>query len=179
MPRCLIKRLLRLAQGIRGRDENEYKTLDSSIDPDSNSTNADNLFRPGTDSVFIIWDGELLGVTQGHDMWGADRFLELTDPDGDMIYSGSYTIKVSPKFPNGWYQLGYKTTYSTSEAGVYIANQGGGVERGRRYMQYIHPDHVHEGTPWPQTVWPTSYDLPVVSWRWEDLYVEFPPPDLT
>ena len=46
-------------------------------------------------------------------------------------------------------------------------------------MQYIHPDHIHEGTPWPQTVWPTSYDLPVVSWRWEDLYVEFPPPDLT
>ena len=169
------------ANGVFSNDMTVTWNVDmtNATDPDSNSSNADNLFRPGTDSVFIIWDGELLAVTQGHDMWGADRFLELTDPDGDMIYSGSYTIKVSAKFPNGWYQLGYKTTYSTDEPGVYIANQGGGVVRGRRYMQYIHPDHIHEGSPWPQTVWPTSYDLPVVSWRWENLYVEFPPPDLT
>jgi hypothetical protein len=38
---------------------------------------------------------------------------------------------------------------------------------------------VLEGTPFPVTVWPASYDLPVVPWRWENLYVEFPPPDLT
>ena len=95
-----------------------------------------------------------------------------------MIYSGSYTIKVSEKFPNGWYQLGYIIAYSTNEAGVYITN-GGGFEMGRRYMQYIHPDHIHEGSPWPQTVWPTSYSLPVVPWRDTDLFVEYPPPDLT
>ncbi|HEX9975336.1 MAG TPA: lamin tail domain-containing protein, partial [bacterium] len=138
--------------------------MSNAANPDSNAANASNLFRPGTDSVFVQWDGELLAVTQGQDMWGG-RFLELKDPDGDMVYSGSYTIKVSLKFPNGWYQLGYKIAYSTSEAGVYIVNTGGGVELGRRYMQYIHPDHIHPGTPWPQTVWPTSYTLPVVPWR--------------
>jgi len=153
--------------------------MNNATNADSNAANADNLFRPGIDSVFIVWDGELLGVTQGHDMWGADNFLELTDMDGDMIYSGSYTITVSDKFPHGWYQLGYKTAYSTDEPGVYITNQGGGVERGRRYMQYIHPDQVLEGTPFPVTVWPTSFNLPVVPWRDTDLFVEYPPPDLT
>jgi hypothetical protein len=153
--------------------------MHNATNADSNAANASNLFRPGIDSVFIQWDGELLAVTQGQDMWGATRFVELTDPDGDMIYSGSYTITVSEKFPHGWYQLGYKIAYTTNEPGIYIVNTGGGVELGRRYMQYIHPDHIHEGTPWPQTVWPTSYNLPTVPWRDTNLFVEYPPPDLT
>ncbi len=150
----------------------------NATNPDSNAANASNLFRPGTDSVFVQWDGELLAVTQGQDMWG-ERFLELKDPDGDMIYSGTYTIKVSDKFPNGWYQLGYKIAYSTAEAGIYIVNTGGGVELGRRYMQYIHPDQILPGTIWPITVWPSSYNLPVVPWRDTNLFVEYPPPNLT
>ncbi|MCI0493968.1 T9SS type A sorting domain-containing protein [candidate division KSB1 bacterium] len=169
------------ANGVFNNDITVTWNVDmrNAANADSNAANASNLFRPGTDSVFVQWDGELLAVTQGQDMWGATRFVELKDPDGDMIYSGAYTIKVSPKFPNGWYQLGYKIAYSTSEAGVYIVNTGGGVEIGRRYMQYIHPDHIHAGTPWPQPVWPTSYSLPVVPWRDTNLFVEYPPPDLT
>ncbi len=168
------------ANGVFNKDLTVTWNVDmrNATNPDSNAANASNLFRPGTDSVFVQWDGELLAVTQGQNMWGG-RFLELKDPDGDMIYSGSYTIKVSPKFPNGWYQLGYKIAYSTKEAGIYVVNTGGGVERGRRYMQYIHPDKIMAGTPWPVPVWPDSYNLPVVSWRDTKLFVEYPPPDLT
>ncbi len=168
------------ANGVFNHDITVTWNVDmrNAANPDSNAANASNLFRPGVDSVFVQWDGELLAVTQGQNMWGG-RFLQLTDPDGDMIYSGSYTIKVSPKFPHGWYQLGYKIAYSTAEPGVYVVNTGGGVELGRRYMQYIHPEKVLEGTPWPVTVWPTSYNLPVVPWRDTHLFVEYPPPDLT
>lgn len=151
--------------------------MTNATDPDSNAANASNLFRPGIDTVFVRWDGELLAVTQGQNMWGGDA-LELTDPDGDMIYSGSYTIKVSPKFTHGWYQLGYIIAYSTNEAGIYITN-GGGTERGRRYMQYIHPVRISPGSPFPVTEWPTSFNLPTVPWRDTDLFVEWPPPDLT
>ncbi len=145
---------------------------------DSNDTG--DLFRPGTDTVFVRWDGELLGITQGFNMGGdhASDFLILEDPDGDMIYSGTFTIEVSDKFPNGWYQLGYLIAYSTTENGIYVVN-GGGFDFGRRYMQYIHPSSLEEGSPWPTTIWPTEYDLPTVRWKAEDLFVEFPPPDLT
>ncbi len=168
------------ANGVYNHDISVTWNVDmhNAANPDSNAANVDNLFRPGVDSVFVRWDGELLGTTQGHDMW-SENFLELTDPDGDMIYSGTYLIKVSEKFPNGWYQLGYKIAYTTNEPGVYIANSGGGVVRGRRYMQYIHPDQILEGTPWPITVWPRGYTLPVVPWRDTNLFVEYPPPDLT
>jgi len=152
--------------------------MTNAADADSNAANVDDLFRPGVDSVFVRWDGELMAVTEGHDMW-TENFLELTDADGDMIYTGTFDFTVSEKFPNNWYQLGYKIAYSTDELGVYIANTGGGVERGRRYMQYIHPDQILEGTPFPETVWPSGYTLPTVPWRDTNLFVEWPPPDLT
>jgi hypothetical protein len=158
--------------------------MTNATDADSNLANSDNLFRPGTDSVFVIWDGELIAVTQGQDMWGGDNVAELKDLEGDMIYSGSFTIKVSDEFPNGWYQLGYKIAYTTDEPGVPIITQGtGGVEPGRRYMQYIHPDNIYENPSKPEfplTEWPADYTLPVVNWRTDTkLYVEYPPPALT
>ncbi len=156
----------------------------------TNATNADSntlgdLFIPGVDTVWVLWDGELLGITQGHDMWYAatpapardSRFLILTDGNSDMIYTGSYTVTVSEKYPNGWYQLGYKVAYSTSDGGLII--HGTGNERGRRYLQYIHPDQINEGSPWPVPVWPATFDLPTVVWRKDNLFVEDPPPDLT
>ena len=150
--------------------------MSNAADADSNAVNADNLFTPGVDSVFVRWDGELLAITQGQEPWGdGGQFLELTDSDGDMVYEGTYEILVSEKFPNGWYQLGYVIAYTTDEAGAYVTN-GGGYDFGRRYMQYIHPTAIQQDLT---TVWSRGYTLPTVQWRPEDLFVEFPPPDMT
>jgi len=144
----------------------------------SDSNHLGDLFRPGVDSVKVQWDGELTAVTQGQPMWdAAARFLTLEDPNGDMIYTGSYTIKVSEKFPNIWYQLGYKVVYKTA-SGSWVT-PGSGIKLGRRFMQYIHPTKIVAGDPWPVPTWPTTYDLPQVRWREDDLFVEIPPPDLT
>jgi hypothetical protein len=140
--------------------------------------NAGTLFNPGVDSVWVRWDGELVAYTQGLPKWD-ENCLELTDPDADMIYSGTFPLVVSADFPNVWYKHGYRIAYSTDTPGAYITN-GGGMESGRRYYQYIHPTEIQEnpGGQFPITVWPDAYDLPVVDWTEDNLYVE-DPPDLT
>jgi hypothetical protein len=150
--------------------------MTNATNPDSNTLG--DLFRPGIDTVWVQFDGELMGITHGFGMWdAAARFLILTDDNADMIYSGTYTMHQTPKYPNGWYQLGYKIAYSTADGGRVV--HGSGVDRGRRYLQYIHPDEILPGSPWPVPQWPAEFNLPVVSWRKEMLFTEYPPPDLT
>jgi hypothetical protein len=111
-------------------------------------------------------------------MWdAAGRFMTLTDGNGDMIYTGTYVMHQSVKYPNAWFQLGYRIAYSTADGGRVV--HGNGTDRGRRYLQYIHPTQLEPGSPWPVPTWPAEFSLPVVSWRKEMLYTEYPPPDLT
>jgi hypothetical protein len=150
--------------------------MTNATNPDSNTLG--DLFRPGIDTVWVQWDGELMGITHGVGMWdAAGRFMMLTDEDANMIYTGTYTMHQSTKYPHGWFQLGYRIAYSTADGGRVV--HGNGVDRGRRYLQYIHPDEILPGTPWPLPQWPAEYNLPVVSWRKEKLFTEYPPPDLT
>jgi len=142
------------------------------------STNTNELFRPGVDTVWVQWDGSMLALSQGFNMWDSRSFM-LTDTDGDGIYSGTLTLAVSENFPNVWYQICYVIVYSTATAGEYVQN-GGGLARGRRYYQFIHPDQVLEnpGGQFPTTVWPRGYDLPIMLWTESNLFTE-DPPDLT
>ena len=139
----------------------------------TNATSYDIPFTAG-DSLWVQWDGELLGITQGYDNRGTEngRFLLLKDDDGDMIYSGTFDVQT-----RGWYQLGYVLTYKTSD-GTLVQN-GSGTNYGRRYYQYIHPNSIAAGDPWPVPDWPATYNLPTVDWTIDNLFVETPPPDLT
>jgi hypothetical protein len=129
----------------------------------TNPTNP--LFRPGTDSVFISFDGCLVPVTQGKTMYGTDNRLELKDPDGNGIYTGSITLK-APTL----YQLCYRVTYSSSP-NPNVTN-GGGILSGRRYYQYIRPTQVKANGV---IAWPSSFTLPTVDWKVDNLAIETPP----
>lgn len=126
------------------------------------------LFRPGTDSVWVQFDGSLFALSQGFRTFG-ERSILLKDPDGDMIYSADFVVD-----PPAWYQLGFILAYSTDTPGSYITN-GGGTATGRRYYQFVRPDAILEDLT---TVWPSEFVLPVIEWKQEDLPFE-QPPDLT
>ncbi|MBI2416955.1 MAG: T9SS type A sorting domain-containing protein [Ignavibacteriales bacterium] len=130
---------------------------------DSNAANT--LFRPGIDTVYVQFDGSILAITQGKTMWGTDNRITLTDPDGDMIYTGSMALT-----PPYCYQAAYRIVYTSTTGEVW---NGGGVQSGRRYYQYIRP------TGYNPLVWGSSYEFPVVPWRAANLTVEVPPDLLT
>ncbi|RMF68384.1 MAG: T9SS C-terminal target domain-containing protein [Calditrichaeota bacterium] len=133
------------------------------------ATNPETLFNPATDSVFVQMDNSLLAVAQGFEAAGEGaRVVKLTDPDGDMVYSGTWNI-TGP----GWYQLGYIIAYGNTNTG-FITN-GGGFDRGRRYYQFIHPTNVADDG---STTWPSEFNLPMLTWKRNNLDVE-QPPDLT
>ncbi len=132
----------------------------------TNPTNP--LFRPGTDSVFVQFDGSFVPITQGLTEYGVDNRIELKDPDGDGVYTGSVNLK-APTF----YQMCYRVTYSNAPGTPFpgITN-GGGVQLGRRYYQYVHPSSVSAtGVP----TFPASYTLATMQWAPSVLTVENPP----
>jgi len=131
--------------------------------------NTNPLFNPATDEVWIQMDGSLLALQQGFAVGGEDaRVVQLTDTDGDMVYSGTWQI-TGP----GWYQLGFQVAYGNATSG-FITN-GGGFDFGRRYYQFIKPTNVNQDG---STTWPTEENLNVVDWVETNLPVEAPP-DLT
>ncbi|RMD89640.1 MAG: T9SS C-terminal target domain-containing protein [Calditrichaeota bacterium] len=138
---------------------NMQPATDPSINP-----NVDNIFQPGTDQVFIQFDGSVFAMTQGLPKGGNNSRLELTDPDGDGIYSTTVDLQLP-------------TVYQTSFIVVYIHNgneitNGGGLERGRRYYQFIHPERVNDDMT---ITWPSSFEFPVLDWKPNNLDVEEPP----
>ncbi len=125
------------------------------------------LFRPGVDSVYIQPDGSLLALSQGFETVG-DQVVLLEDPDGDMIYTGTWNIQ-----DHAWYQIGYVIAYGNTADG--FNTNGGGTTAGRRYYQFIQPTSVGaDGS----TTWPSEFTLATVTWVERDLPFE-PPPDLT
>jgi hypothetical protein len=128
------------------------------------SQNSDPLFRPGVDSVYIQPDGSMLALSQGYTTFGA-RVAQLTDPDGDMVYSGTWELK-----DHAWYQLGFVIAYGNTTDG-YQTN-GGGTQVGRRYYQFIQPTVVNSDL---STEWPTEMNLPTIQWVETNLPFETPP----
>jgi hypothetical protein len=143
-------------------------TFRINMTPAANATTnpANRLFIPGTDSVFISFDGCLLPVTQGKTMYGTDNRIELKDLDGDGIYTGSIALK-APSL----YQVCYRVTYTSTPTNATVTN-GGGILSGRRYYQYIRPTQVKAGGV---ITWPSSFTLPTMDWLATVLTIEAPP----
>lgn len=104
-------------------------------------------FDPETDSVRVgfqdpVW---ILTQTQNKEVEALDQ-VTLSDDDGDMVYTGTYTV-VGPTY-NG---IGFAYEYGTTNTGFTIEGSGG-FGSGRRRYQYILPDN---GT------WPSSYTMPL------------------
>lgn len=126
------------------------------------------LFRPGVDTVWVQFDGSFVPITQGLTMYGEDNRIELTDADGDLVYKGSMDL-VPPTFN----QMCYRIVYTSASGDIM---NGGGVLRGRRYYQYVHPVSVSEEGV---SSWPSSFELPTLDWMNDSLTVEDPPDFVT
>ena len=125
---------------------------------------ANPLFRPGVDSCKIQFLGCLMSLTQGYGLFDSTLTIELDDPDGNLVYTGTCDLT-----PPTTFAAGYRINYS-SESGT-IQN-GGGFGKGRSYYQFIHPTAVNaEGT----IEWPSEFSFPELLWMDNDLTVEDPP----
>ncbi|KAA3618617.1 MAG: T9SS C-terminal target domain-containing protein [Calditrichaeota bacterium] len=134
------------------------------------TTNPDfELFRLGTDSVWVELNTPPLAQTQGFASMDDARYL-LLDPDGDGIYSGDAVLK-APTF----IAINYILVYSTADAGTYVRNDNGPVAPGRRYYQFVPPYEVTADGP----NFPTAFNFATFDWKnGGELTVE-DPPDLT
>jgi hypothetical protein len=113
---------------------------------DTQGTNP--VFRPGTDSVFWI-PRQPLYYAVNKLPWpgGYPRVLELTDPDGDMIYTGTLTIN-GPAF-NGFL---YDYAYSSSSSTLILEDGGQGGAR-VRFIAQKGPRSFVSPFSMPQDVW--------------------------
>ncbi len=108
--------------------------MEPATDPDINTANP--LFRPGVDECYIYFESPLLMLTQGLDAY--EHTVGMEDLDGDGVYSVTMPLDAPTV-----YQVGYRIGY-TSDADSIL--NGGGVEFGRRYYQFILPiSHDPEG----------------------------------
>jgi hypothetical protein len=142
-------------------------TFNINMAPATNSaTNPNTLFVPGTDTLYVQFDGCLTAVTQGMTMWGTDNRLMLSDVDGDGIYTGTWNLK-APSLN----QFCYRLVYTSSGIDGGIENGSGSAVQGRRYYQYVHPLTVTaDGATWPAT-----YSLTEMPWMLDNLTIEDPP----
>ncbi len=104
-------------------------------------------FVPGSDSVTIQIDDPIWAFTQNVDGNQIPGF-ELTDDDGDMVYTGSLLVS-SPTYG----ALQYRYAYGGRSTGTYFGEEGGGFsDLGRRRTRFIAPN--------PDGTWPPSWDFP-------------------
>lgn len=134
--------------------------MEPATDPEINTTNP--LFRPGVDTCYIYFESPLFMLTQGLPAY--EHTLEMTDLDGDGVYSATMDL-VAPTV----YQVGFRVGYTAD--GDDVVN-GGGVEFGRRYYQYVVPTYHNPGV---ETIWPEDWEFNTVNWSPFDLTVENPP----
>ena len=130
----------------------------------SETTNPSNpLYVPG-DSVWVIFYGGLMPLTQGQGIYENDPIL-LEDLDGDNIYSGSIDLTGPTVF-----DVGFRVEYR-EPSGTIIQN-GGGFSLGRSYYQFIQPSAIHGDGG---IEWPVAYNFPTLDWKDSDLPVEEAP----
>ncbi len=117
-------------------------------------TNPSNpLFVPG-DSVWVVFYGGLMPLTQGQGLYDNEP-VPLEDIDSDNVYSGSLSL-TGPTVLDVGYRVRYK-----EPGGGYITNGGVGFLKGRSYYQFIKPVAVYgDGS----IEWPTEYSFPVLDW---------------
>lgn len=107
------------------------------------------VFDPDTDSVRVAFEDGIWQYTQTRALGVEDMpTVVLEDEDGDMIYTGTYTV-MGPTYN----AVPYRYEYGNETDG-YVTEGSGGFDPGRRRYQYILPNE--DGT------FPAAYTLPVV-----------------
>ena len=119
-------------------------------------------FNPATDSVYVQFEDPTWLLTQGYAP-GDPRLIDtgsggnlirgfvLTDPDGDLVYTG--TLAVAGPTYNG---IGYRHVFGGLEAGDALVTEGsGGFAAGRRRYRYILPSGG----------WPANFTLGIDGFR--------------
>lgn len=143
-------------------------------------------FNASKDSVFLFVDTPFFALTNNIIVPGDNgknftnqtneqrERIRFTDEDGDMIY----TLDLPLMLPT-LNHIGFRIAYGepTDENGEIIIN-GGGVDAGRRYYQYVQPIVSPDGDDLddlPDVTWPSSFTMPTLTWKKDDLPWETPP----
>ena len=100
----------------------------------------EDAFDPDEDDVYVAFEDRLWQLTQGYEpdelTGGIDPGFTLSDPDGDDVYTGTFTVQ-TPTY-NG---IGYRYAYGDATPGVddVVYDGQGGFDPCRRRYRYILP----------------------------------------
>jgi hypothetical protein len=111
------------------------------VDMNRATTFAPRAFNPAVDTVAVQFEDPIWLASQGYDpddprlIVGSNGSLisgfRLNDPDGDLVYTGTFTVN-GPTY-NG---IGYRYTFANDTDGI-LAEGRGGFDSGRRRYRYI------------------------------------------
>ena len=154
-------------------------TVNFSIDMSPAVQNTSQPFDASNDSVYLFVDTPFFALTNGITVPGdgGDQWLlisdeererlRFTDEDGDMIYE--LTLELQLPTLN---HIGFRVSYGepTSQDGS-LFTHGSGFAAGRRHYQYVQPIVAENGS----VSWPSSYTMPTLTWKVDNLDWETPP----
>jgi hypothetical protein len=150
-----------------------------SIDMGPAAQHTSQPFDASNDSVYLFVDTPFFALTNDITVPGdgGQNFLDITDEEreslrftdenGDMVYELTLELKL-PTLNH----MGFRIAYGepTSADGSLFAH-GSGFAAGRRHYQYVQPIVSNEGA----VTWPSSFTMPTLTWKAEDLDWETPP----
>ena len=135
--------------------------INLSVDMTAAAANQSDPFVPGEDSVTIDIKEPFFSLTQGFPLTPRDddptlgdalnlseyvKIFQLTDDDGDMVYTGTLTI-------NGPTYGALQYVYAYGGGGSFVTEPEGSTSgAGRRRMRFVAPNE--DGT------WPATWDFP-------------------
>jgi len=154
-------------------------TINFSIDMSPAVQNTSQPFDTANDSVYLFVDTPFFALTNGITVPGdgGDQWLlisdeereklRFTDDDGDMIYELALELQL-PTLNH----IGFRVSYGepTSDDGS-LFTHGSGFAAGRRHYQYVQPIVAENGS----VSWPSSYTMPTLTWKVDNLDWETPP----
>ena len=150
-----------------------------SIDMSPAAQHTSQPFDASNDSVYLFVDTPFFALTNDITVPGdgGSNFLNITDEEreslrftdenGDMVYELTLELKL-PTLNH----IGFRIAYGepTSADGS-LFTHGSGFAAGRRHYQYVQPIVSNEGA----VTWPSSFTMPTLTWKAEDLDWETPP----
>ena len=131
-------------------------------------------FNPGVDTLYLIIQTPLFGVTQG--LAVGDDLPIFNNPDQlervkftRVGTSNEFELVFPVQLPTENH-IGFVLSYTTGE-GERVVN-GEGFSAGRRYYRYIQP--LNDEDP-DDIIWPDSFELSPIEWKATNLDFEAPP----
>ena len=154
-------------------------TVTFSIDMAPAVDNTSQPFNAANDSVYLFVDTPFFALTNGITVPGDGgsewltisdeerESLRFTDEDGDLVYELDLELQL-PTLNH----MGFRVAYGepTSQDGSLFIH-GSGFAAGRRHYQYVQPMVAQNG----DVTWPSTFTMPTLTWKAEDLDWETPP----